>query len=63
MQQTPKLVERFFDLLSSNATNAKCMNCTLMLSHLWQFFLSGLLFSEQAKLRYTTQRLGITLKL
>lgn len=35
------------------------MNCKLVLSHRSQFFHSRLFFSSQAKLRSTTQRLGI----
>lgn len=37
------------------------MNCKLVLSNRSQFFHSRLFFSNQAKLRSTTQRLGITL--
>ena len=39
------------------------MNCKLVLSHRSQFFHSRLFFSSQAKLRSTTQRLGITANL
>jgi len=38
------------------------MNCKLVLSLRSQFFHSRLFFSSQAKLRSTTQRLGMTLK-
>jgi len=38
------------------------MNCKLVLSFRSQFFHSRLFFSSQAKLRSTTQRLGMTLK-
>lgn len=38
------------------------MNCKLVLSNLSQFFHSLRLFSNQAKLRSTIQRLGMTLK-
>lgn len=38
------------------------MNCRLVLSSRSQFFHSRRLFSSQTKLRSTTQRLGMTLK-
>jgi len=38
------------------------MNCKLVLSSRSQFFHKRLFFSSQAKLRSTTQRLGMTLK-
>ncbi len=38
------------------------MNCKLVLSHRSQFFHSRRFFSSQAKLRSTTQRFGMTLK-
>ena len=55
--------ERVYDLLSIRARNARCTNCKLVLSQRSQFFHSRLFFSSQAKLRSTTQRLGMTLKL
>ena len=53
-------LERVHDLLSSRAKNAKWMNSRLVSSFLSQFFHSRLFLSSQAKLRSTTQRLGIT---
>ena len=55
------LSEPVQNLLSSRAKNAKWMNCRLVLSNLSQFFHNRLFFSNQAKLRSTTQRWGITL--
>ena len=49
------------NLLSSRAKNARWMNCKLVFSNLSQFFHNRLFFSNQAKLRSTTQRWGITL--
>ena len=49
------------DLLSSSAKNARWTNCKLVFSNLSQFFHNRLFFSNQAKLRSTTQRWGITL--
>lgn len=54
--------ERVQSLLSKSTKNAKWTNCRLVLSHRSQFFHSLLFLSSQAKLRSTTQRLGITLK-
>ncbi len=56
------LLERVQSLLSKSTKNAKWTNCRLVLSHRSQFFHSLLFLSSQAKLRSTTQRLGITLK-
>jgi len=53
--------ERVHNLLSMSAKNAKCTNCKLVLSHRSQFFHNRLFLSNQAKLRSTTQRLGMTL--
>ena len=49
-------------LLSNKARKARRMNYKLVFSSRSQFFHSRLFFSSQAKLRSTTQRLGITLK-
>ena len=56
-------LERVHDLLSSNAKNARWTNCRLVLSQRSQFFHNLLFFSSHAKLRSTTQRLGITANL
>ena len=55
------VLEPVQDLLSSRAKNARWMNCKLVFSNLSQFFHNRLFFSNQAKLRSTTQRWGITL--
>lgn len=57
-----RALERVQSLLSKSTKNAKWTNCRLVLSHRSQFFHSLLFLSSQAKLRSTTQRLGITLK-
>lgn len=59
---TEAALERVQSLLSRRAKNAKWMNCKLVLSQRSQFFQSRRFFSSHAKLRSTTQRLGITLK-
>ena len=56
------LLEPVHNLLSKRAKNAKWMNCKLVLSSRSQFFHSRLFFSNHAKLRSTTQRWGMTLK-
>ena len=57
------VLERVHDLLSSRARNAKWMNCKLVLRCRSQFFHKRLFLSSQAKLRSTTQRLGMTANL
>ena len=54
--------ERVQSLLSKSPKNAKWTNCRLVLISRSQFFQSRLFLSSQAKLRSTTQRLGMTLK-
>lgn len=56
------LQEPVQSLLSSRARNAGWMSCKLILSQRSQFFHSHRLFSSHAKLRSTTQRFGMTLK-
>ena len=56
-----RALERVQSLLSRRPKNAKWTNCRLVLNHLSQFFHNRLFFSNQAKLRSTIQRLGITL--
>ena len=56
-----KASEPVQDLLSNRAKNARWTNCKLVFSNLSQFFHNRLFFSNQAKLRSTTQRWGITL--
>lgn len=54
--------ERVQSLLHSNARNARWKNCKLVLRQRSQLFRSRRFFSRQAKLRSTTQRFGMTLK-
>ena len=57
------ILKHVYDLLRNRAKNAIGMNCKLVLRWRSQFFHSRLLFSSQAKLRSTTQRLGMTANL
>ena len=61
LADTIQALERVQSLLSSRAKNARWTNCKLVFSNLSQFFHNRLFFSNQAKLRSTIQRLGITL--
>lgn len=56
-------LEHVHNLLSTNPRKARWMNCRLVLSFRSQFFHNLRFFSSQAKLRSTTQRLGITANL
>jgi len=53
-------LEPVYDLWINKARNAKVTNCTLVLSFRLQFFHNRRHFSNQAKERSTTHRLGIT---
>ena len=59
-QQATHRLERVHDLLSRSARKARWMNCRLVLRCRSQFFHRRLFLSSQAKLRSTTQRLGMT---
>jgi len=54
------ILEPVYDLWINKARNAKVTNCTLVLSFRLQFFHNRRHFSNQAKERSTTHRLGIT---
>ena len=58
--ESPISLEPVYDLWSNKARKANVTNCKLVLSFRSQFFHNLRHFSNQAKERSTTQRLGIT---
>src|SRR5690606_2503178 len=63
LEMEKRILEPVQSLFSKRLRHAKWMNCKLVLSLRSQFFHNLRFFSNQAKLRSTTQRLGLTLNL